>query len=87
MSKLFPNPGYISQVKRGSRGSRLGTPKAFFMRKIRLLTYCGRASGPKTAPIGLGWKGQSPIGNGNQEGKAGYQYEKRPARTLLRASH
>jgi len=40
------------------------------MRKIRLL-ICRGVPVAKNCSYSLGWKGQSPIRNGNQEGKAG----------------
>jgi len=40
------------------------------MRKIRLLIGRGGTSGPKTAPMALGWKAKS-TGNSNQDGKQG----------------
>jgi hypothetical protein len=60
MSKLSPNPGTLPS-KAWFPWEEARTPKAFFMRKIRLLICRGGTSGPKTAPIALGWKGQSPI--------------------------
>src|SRR5882724_9399367 len=60
MSKLFPNPGTLPS-KAWFPWEQARVPKAFFMRKIRLLICRGGTSGPETAPMALGWKGQSQI--------------------------